>query len=113
MDQAVTDYIDALAPEQRSLFDRVHQLILAARPDAEVVLSYNMPTYKAAGHRLFVGVWKHGLSLYGWAAGGDGGFGERHPEFVTSKGTIQLRPEDAAAIPDAELSALATAVLNP
>ena len=39
MDEAVREYIDAIPPEHRGLFDRFHRLILAAYPDAAVVLS--------------------------------------------------------------------------
>jgi hypothetical protein len=62
MDDAVRDYIDAIVPQHRPLFDRLHRLILEAHPDAAVVLSYQLPTYKAGRRRLFVGVWKHGVS---------------------------------------------------
>jgi uncharacterized protein YdhG (YjbR/CyaY superfamily) len=112
MDDAVQDYIDAIAPEHRPMFDRIHRLILAERPDVTVVLSYQMPTYKVGRARLFVGVWKHGVSLYGWRQDGDGGFSARHPELKTSKGTIRLRPEDAAAIADDEFRDLVRAVLD-
>ena len=46
------------------------------------------------------------ISLYGWQRGGDGGFTERHPELLSGKGTIRLRPQDAATLPDGELAAL-------
>jgi uncharacterized protein YdhG (YjbR/CyaY superfamily) len=109
---AVQDYIDAIPPEHRPLFDRLHRLILEAQPDATVVLSYQIPTYKVAARRLYVGAWKHGVSLYGWQQGGDAGFTARHPELQTGKGTIRLRPEDAAGIPDDELRDLARAALE-
>ncbi len=105
------DYIDAIAPENRPLFDRLHRLILGEHPDAAVVLSYQMPTYKVGSRRLYVGTWKHGVSLYGWQQGRDAGFTDRHPDLRTSKGTIQLRPDDAAGIPDAELRDLVRAAL--
>lgn len=108
---AVQDYIEAIIPEHRPLFDRLHRLILEAQPDATVVLSYQIPTYKAGARRLYVGAWKHGVSLYGWQQGGDAGFTTRHPELQTSKGTIRLRPEDAAGIADDELRDLARAAL--
>lgn len=109
MDAAVQDYVDGIDPERRPLFDRLHRLVTDMRPDAKLVLSYQIPTYKVGSRRLFIGVWKHGLSLYGWQQGRDGGFLERHPELKTSKGTIQLRPEDAADISDAELRDLVRA----
>jgi uncharacterized protein YdhG (YjbR/CyaY superfamily) len=113
VDQAVQGYIDAIIPEYRPLFDRLHLLILQVRPDAAVVLSYQMPTYKAGRRRLYLGAWKHGVSIYGWQQGRDAGFSSRHPELKTSKGTIQLRPEDAAGIPDNEFRDLVRAALEP
>jgi uncharacterized protein YdhG (YjbR/CyaY superfamily) len=112
LDPPVQHYIDAIAPEYRPLFDRLHGLILAAHPEATVVLSYQMPTYKVGPRRLHVGLWKHGVSIYGWQQGGDAGFTARHPELKASKGTIRLRPEDAAGIPDEELSELVRAALS-
>ena len=113
MDDAVRDYIEAIAPEHRPLFDRLHRLVLEAHPNASVVLSYQIPTYKVVRRRLFVGVWKHGVSIYGWGQGRDAGFTDRHPELKTSKGTIKLAPEVAASIPDDDLRDLVRAALGP
>jgi uncharacterized protein YdhG (YjbR/CyaY superfamily) len=106
-------YIDGITPGHRPVFDRLHRLILSVQPAATVGLSYGMPTYRAGGRRLHVGAWKHGISVYGWPQGGDGGFTARHPELVTSKGTIRLRPEDAAGLSDDELRELIRAALGP
>jgi uncharacterized protein YdhG (YjbR/CyaY superfamily) len=112
MDDAVRDYIESIAPEHRPLFERLHRLILEARPDATVVLSYDMPTYKAGRGRLYLGAWKHGLSIYGWQAGRDAGFTDRHPELKSGAGTIRLRPADATTITDDELLALFRSALG-
>ena len=112
MDEAVRAYIDGIAPRYRPLFDRLHRLILGVRPDAEVILSYGIPAYQAGRRRLFVGAWKHGVSIYGWGQDRDAGFTARHPALKTGKGTIQLRPEDAAGIPDDELRDLVRAALE-
>ena len=112
MDDAVRDYIDAIAPEHRPLFDRLHTLVLETHPEAAVVLSYKIPTYKVGRRRLFVGVWRHGLSIYGWDQGRDAGFIARHPELKASRGTIHLRPDEAARIEDAELRDLVRAALD-
>ena len=112
MDEAVRAYIDGIAPAHRPLFDRVHRLILAAHPDAAVVLSYQMPTYKVGRRRLCVGAWQHGISIYGSQQDRDAGFTDRHPELRTSKGTIRLRPQDAAGITDDDLGGLVSAALD-
>ena len=112
IDKAVRDYIDAIAPESLPLFDRLHRLILKTKPDASVVISYGIPTYKVGRERLFLGAWKHGVSLYGWGEGRDAGFVGRHPKLKTGKGTIQIRPADAADISDGEFSDLVRAALD-
>jgi len=111
MDAAAQEYIDAIAPEHRPLFDRIHGLVLGLYPDAEVLLSYKMPTYVVGRNSLHVGVWKHGLSLYGWRDH-QARFTSHHQELVGDKGTIKLRPEDLERISDDELRDLLTASLD-
>jgi uncharacterized protein YdhG (YjbR/CyaY superfamily) len=111
MDDGVRAYVEAIPPEHRPLFDRLHGLILAEHPDAAVTISYDIPTYRVGKRRLYVAAWAHGLSVYGWGQGRDGGFTARHPELLSGKGTIRLRPADADAVPDVELRALITAAL--
>ena len=111
MDEAVRLYRDEMDSECRPVFDRLHRLIVAICPDAEVVLAYRMPTYRIGRRRLNIGVWKHGLSLY-VSPNRDGGFSARHPEWAAGKGTIRLRPADAACIPDAEFQDLIRAALR-
>lgn len=108
---AVRDYIRAVPPEHRPLFDRLHRLLLDEHPDAAVTLSYRIPSYKVGRRRLYLGAWKHGLSVYGWQEGRDGGFTARHPDLVTGKGTIRLRPQDAERVDDDELRTLFRAAL--
>jgi uncharacterized protein YdhG (YjbR/CyaY superfamily) len=113
MDEDVQRYVDQIAGEYRELFDRVNGLILGAYPDAVVRLSYKMPSYWRGRRKLYVGVWKHGLSVYGWPQGLEEGFVARHPELKTSQGTIQIRTRDAAGISDSELLELVHAALGP
>lgn len=111
MDEAVRGYIAGIAAEHRPLFDRLHRLVLQTHPDAAVVLSYRIPAYKVGRRTLYVGAWKHGLSIYGWPQDRDAGFVSRHPDLKTSKGTIQLRPKDAAGVSDDEFRDLIRAAL--
>lgn len=110
MDAAVRRYREEMDREYRPVFDRLHRLIVAMCPDAEVVLSYRMPTYRIGRRRLNIGVWRHGLSLY-VSPDRDGGFSARHPDLAAGKGTIKLTPADAAHIPDAEFQDLIRAAL--
>lgn len=113
MDEAVGHYIDSIPAQYRPLFDRLQGLILAAHPDAAVVLSYQIPTYKVGRRRLYLAVWQHGVSIYGWQADRDAGFAARRPELTSGKATIRLRPPDAAEISDQEFTDLICAALKP
>ena len=112
MQDDVADYIDAIDAEHRPLFDRVHRLVMEVQPGAKVVLSYKMPTYVAGNCRLHVGVWKHGLSFYGWKHDSDGGLVARHPHLDNGKGTFRLPLTEAVHISDRELRAFLAAALT-
>lgn len=107
----VAAYISGIDAERRPLFDRVHRLVMEIQPDAQVVLSYKMPTYVSGGRRLHVGVWKHGLSFYGWERGRNAGLVQRHPHWDSGKGTLKLPADQAAEVSDDELRAFLTAAL--
>ena len=108
----VAAYIDAITPEHRPLFDRLHRLVLEVHPEATLVLSYRMPTYRVGPHKLHVGAWKHGLSVYGWHQGREEAFTSRYPGTKTSTGTIRLTPEDFATVSDDDLVELVRAALD-
>ena len=112
IDPAAQEYIDAIPPTQRPLFDRVHRVIAEVQPEVQVVLSYKMPTYVAGERRLHVAAWTHGISLYGWHEGEDGGLVERFPELSSGKGTLRISTEAAEGITDDELRALARGALG-
>jgi uncharacterized protein YdhG (YjbR/CyaY superfamily) len=112
IEPAAQGYIDAIPAEQRTLFDRMHGLILEVQPAVEVVISYKMPTYVAGPRRLHVAAWKHGISLYGWAQDDDGGFTDRHPEMSSGKGTIRIPSQAADEVTDDELRAIARGALG-
>jgi uncharacterized protein YdhG (YjbR/CyaY superfamily) len=111
MNRDVQKYIAAIGPEHRPLFDRLQGLVLEVHPSAEVAFSYKMPTYRVEEHRIFLAVWKHGVSIYGVGPGRDAGFVTRHPELIASRGTIRLRPKDAADIQDDEFREMVSAAL--
>ena len=94
------------------MWDRVDGLVRSVHPDVELIITYDMPTYVVGDHRLPVGVWKHGLSLYGLHQDNDAGFIARHPELSSGRGTVKLPTNRAADLTDAELTATLAAVLS-
>ena len=112
-DEGVQAYIGALDPARRSLFGRLHALVLATHPEAEVSLAYNMPVYRVGSRRLSLGAWKHGVSVYGFRKDNDGGFVARHPDLASGRGTIRIGFHDAERITDDELRDLVGGALEP
>ncbi len=108
----VVAFVAAIEPARRPLFDRVHRLVLEVCPDARMVLSFKMPTYVAGTRQLHVGVWKHGLSFYGWQHDGDGGLVARHPHLDNGRGTLRLPVAEAEHIGDDELRGFLAAALT-
>jgi hypothetical protein len=113
VDDGVREYIDAIGPEHRALFERLHAIVLEQHPDAELALAYGMPAYRVGERRLNLGAWAHGVSVYGWRKDRDGGFAARHPTLSSGKGTLRIRPRDAEAIGDDEFRALLGGALEP
>lgn len=111
MDPAAAAYIQAIAPQHRALFDRVHRLILHRYPEVTVGLSYAMPTYRVDDRSLIIGVWKHGLSWYAMEVAEVADIIDRHG-LHTSKGTIHLGSDHADAMTDDEIGALVQVALG-
>ncbi len=110
--EAIRAYIAGMAPGTRSVFDRLERIIREERADAVTEMSYGMLRYRAGDRRLFVGAWKHGLSVYGWPQGREVDFVTRHPSLKTSKGTIRLPSAAATDITDDDLRVLVRAALT-
>lgn len=112
MDPAVQRYVDGIDADTRALFDRIHRLLLGEFPDLEVAIAYQMPTYRRANRSLNVGVWKHGVSIYGYSEEGARSILERHPELFSGKGTLRITHAVADDIRDEELVCLVRASLG-
>ncbi len=93
MNESVQTYIESVSDERRQLFDRLQALILSLYPDAEIALSYGVPTYKTPTGRVHLGYWKHGVSVYPGSRPIPA-FQSAHPTIKTSKGTISFRLTD-------------------
>ena len=90
----------------------LHGIIVEALPDVDVMIPYQMPTYRVGEYRLYVGAWKNWVALHGWEQGAEAGFATRHPDMVTGKGTIQLKPATASMVTDDELHELVVVALE-
>ncbi|MBX7235750.1 MAG: DUF1801 domain-containing protein [Caldilineales bacterium] len=109
MTESVQSYIASVTDERRQLFDRLQALILGLYPEAEIMLSYGVPSYKLPTGRVHLGYWKHGVSVYP-GSGPIPAFQAACPTIKTSKGTISLKLNDA--IPTEALTAAIRAAVE-
>ena len=98
MDPALQSYLDAIPAPHRPLFDRLQALILGLYPDAEIGLSYGIPTYKVGRRRVYLGLWKGGVSLHAVAVEP---FKQRHPSIKTGRGSLNFKLTDD--VPEADV----------
>jgi len=98
MDPAVQSYIDAIPERQRPLFDRLQMLVLELYPDAETLISYGIPTFKVGRRRVYLGLWKGGVSLH---AIDPEPFKQRYPSIKTGRGSLNFKVTDE--VPEADV----------
>ena len=98
MNKEVQLYVDAVPDERKPLFDRLHALIMGLYPNAEVVMSYRIPTYRAKSGWVALGSWKDGVSLYTNGAHHIAEFKAKYPAIKTGKGSINFKITDVVPV---------------
>lgn len=93
MDESVRSYIETVTDERRQLFDELQALILGIYPDANIVLSYRVPTYKTPSGRVALGYWRQGVSVY-TGTRVIPAFQTAYPALKTGKGSINFKVTD-------------------
>ena len=97
MNKEVQRYVDAVSDDRRRLFDKLHALIMGLYPDAEVVIAYEVPMYRAKSGRVGLGYWKKGVSLY-TSARHSAEFRAKYPAIKTGKGSINFKVTDVVPV---------------
>jgi uncharacterized protein YdhG (YjbR/CyaY superfamily) len=89
--ESVDDYIASQPEAFRGILRRVRAAIRKAVPEAEEVISYQMPTYTLNGNRLLCfAAWKSHYSLYAATGPVVAAFGEELAPYRVDKGTIRF-----------------------
>ena len=99
MNEEVQRFIDAIPEDRRPLYDKLHALIMGMYPDAEVVIWYGVPTYRAKSGWVSLGPWKRGVSLYSGHPHLIDEFRAEHPDIKTGRGSINLKVTDEVPVP--------------
>ena len=62
--KTVDDYLAGVPAKEREVLQKLREVIKSAAPQAEEVISYNIPLYKHHGHLVGFGAFKNHCSLF-------------------------------------------------
>ncbi len=85
----VDEYIASFPPEIQRVLQEIRRTIRAAAPEAEEVISYQMPAFKQNGVLVYYAAFKDHVSLFPTGSGVEV-FKDELAPYRTSKGTVQF-----------------------
>jgi uncharacterized protein YdhG (YjbR/CyaY superfamily) len=62
--ESVDDYISGFSPEVQVVLRRIREVVRAAAPDAQEVISYRMPSFRQNGVLLYFAAFRSHIGLY-------------------------------------------------
>lgn len=87
--RSIGEYIEAQPANVRASLKKLRQTIRQAAPEAEEVISYQMPAYKFHGVLVYFAAFKNHLSFFPTGSGVRM-FKEKLKSFETSRGTVKF-----------------------
>lgn len=85
----IDEYIAIQTPEVQSLLEQMRQTIKKAAPEAEEVISYNMPAFKYHGMLVYFAAYKNHIGFYATPTG-HSQFKEELSVYKQGKGSVQF-----------------------
>ena len=88
--KTVDEYISLQPKNIKPLLQQIRKTIKEAAPDAEELISYNMPGYKLKGMLVYFAAWKEHIGFYGASSNLVEKFKKELSGYEFSKGTIKF-----------------------
>jgi len=85
----IDEYIAIQTPEIKILLEQMRQTIKKAAPEAEEVISYNMPAFKYQGMLVYFAAYKNHIGFYATPTG-HSEFKEELSIYKQGKGSVQF-----------------------
>lgn len=85
----IDDYIAIQTPEVQILLEQMRQTIKNAAPEAEELISYNMPAFKYHGMLVYFAAYKNHIGFYATPTG-HSEFKEELSMYKQGKGSVQF-----------------------
>ncbi len=87
--KTVDEYIATFPGDVQVILEEMRQAVKEAAPDAEEVISYQMPAFEQGGILVYFAAFKNHIGFFPTASGVEA-FKERLVDFKVSKGTVQF-----------------------
>jgi len=85
----INEYISVQTPEVQIILEQMRQTIKKAAPEAEEVISYNMPAFKYHGMLVYFAAYKKHIGFYATPTG-HSEFKEELSIYKQGKGSVQF-----------------------
>ncbi len=86
----VEEYLATLPAPAKKIFKELRKTIKQAAPEAEEVISYNIPALKLHGMLVYYAAWKEHVSIYPRTAGMEKAFKKELAPYEGGKGTLKF-----------------------
>lgn len=87
--QSVDEYIETFPESVRQKLQKIREVIHKAAPDAEEVISYQMPTFKLKGNLVHFAGYENHIGFYP-APSGIAAFKDELNDYKWAKGSVQF-----------------------
>ncbi len=87
--KTVDEYLSALPANTKAILKEVRKTIRQAAPQAEELISYNMPAFRLNGMLVYYAAWKDHVGFYP-VSSAIKAFQKELSDYKTSKGAIQF-----------------------
>ena len=88
--KTVEEYLSSLPADKKRLVKEMRKTIKAAAPEAEELISYNMPALRFHGMLVYYAAWKEHIGFYGVSASIVNVFKKELAPYKISRGTVQF-----------------------
>ena len=86
---SIDEYIKTFPPDVQKILERLRHTIRKAVPEAEEVISYQMPAFKLKGNLVYFAAFKKHIGFFPTASG-VAAFKKELSDYATSPGTVQF-----------------------
>ena len=91
--KTVDEYLARVPPKFRATLQRLRKTINAAAPDAEEVISYQMPAFRQNGMLVYFAAFEDHCSLFVGSPKVRRQFSAELKPFMQGKGTVHINPD--------------------